>query len=225
MITVAYRARLLADLYIPEHASGASVLLVHGGGFVIGSRRMQPMRFVATRLASAGIAVCSVDYRMIFRGGRLAEAVDDVRAALAFWRDRAERLGLTDHVSLVGLSAGGTIALLVAAREPVARLACCFGLYEVAHLPSLYPRLLFRTADRDAWRLDAYPAAPTLLLHGEADRLVPVAQARRLAAQREALGLPTRLVVYPGVRHGFLRRASPVAEAAARELVTHVSAA
>jgi dipeptidyl aminopeptidase/acylaminoacyl peptidase len=63
------------------------------------------------------------------------------------------------------------------------------------------------------------------LLHGDADRLVPVTQAHRLAAQREALGLPTRLVVYPGARHGFLRRASPVAEVAVRELATHVGSA
>ena len=222
MTTVAYRPGLHADIYMPARPTGASVVLVHGGGFMVGSRRMAPMRFVAAQLTSAGIAVCSIDYRRMLR---LTEAVDDVRAALAFWRARTDRLGLTDHVALVGLSAGATLALLAAARDPVARLACCFGLYEVDHLPRIYARLLFKTPDRSAWRFDAHPAAPTLLLHGDADRLVPVVQAHRLAARREALGLPTRLVVYPGVRHGFLRRASPIAEAAARELVAHVGCA
>jgi acetyl esterase/lipase len=222
MTTVAYRPGLAADIYMPAHPNGASVVLVHGGGFVIGSRRMAPMRFVAARLARAGIAVCSIDYRRMLR---LADAVDDVRAALAFWRARAAQLGLADHVGLVGLSAGATLALLAAARDPVARLACCFGLYEVDHLPRLYARLLFRTNDRSAWRFDAHPTAPTLLLHGDADRLVPVVQAHRLAARREALGLPTRLVVYPGVRHGFLRRASPIAEVAVQELAAHVGLA
>jgi carboxymethylenebutenolidase len=222
MISEAYRGRLRADLYLPERAHGPSVVLVHGGGFVIGSRRMQPMRFVASQLAAAGIAVCSIDYRKMLR---LAEAVDDVRAALAFWRARTAQLGLSDHISLVGLSAGATLSLLAAARDPVARVACCFGLYEVDHLPRVFPRLLFRTADRSAWRFDAHPTAPTLLLHGDADRLVPVTQAHRLAAQREALGLPTRLVIYPGARHGFLRRASPVAEVAVRELAAHVGSA
>lgn len=218
-----FRPRLHADIYLPPTDAKTSVVLVHGGGFVIGSRRMKPMRFLAARLAASGIAVCSVDYRLIFRGGRLAEAVDDVRAALAFWRTRATQLGLTGNISMIGLSAGATLSLLVAARDPVARLACCFGLYEITHLPSLYPRLLFRTRDRDAWRFDAHPIAPTLLLHGDADRLVPIAQARRLAAQREALGLPTRLVVYEGARHGFFRSPSPIADAGVRELVAHVA--
>jgi carboxymethylenebutenolidase len=47
------------------------------------------------------------------------------------------------------------------------------------------------------------PAIPTLLLHGDADTLVSVDQARRLAAHRDALGVPTRLVIYPGAPHGF----------------------
>ena len=205
----------LADIYEPAAPTGASIVLVHGGGFVIGSRRMKPMRFLATRLAAAGITVCSVDYRLIFRGGRLDEAIDDVRAALAFWRGRAPD---PERITLVGLSAGATLSLRVAARDPVARLACCFGLYEVAHVPVL-PRLLFRTSDRNAWQLAAHPQVPTLLLHGDRDRLVPVAQARRLAAHREALGLPTRLVIYDGARHGFFRAPSPTADAGVRELV------
>src|SRR5688500_2647916 len=137
---------------------------------------MLPMRFLAPRLAAAGIAVCSVDYRLIFRGGRLTEAVDDVRAALAYWRTRATQLGLDGDVSLIGLSAGATLSLRVAAQDDVARIACCFGLYEVDHMrgiSSVLPRLLFRTGDRDAWQLAAHPPAPTLLIHGDADRLVP----------------------------------------------------
>ena len=238
---VPYRARShrgippLADVYLPPRATGASVVLVHGGAFVIGSRRMKPMRYLAARLSASGIAVCAVDYRMIFRGGRLDEAVDDVRDALAFWRRRAAALGLDDRaVSLVGLSAGASLAMLAAARTApgeLAGLACGFGLYELEHLrgpASLLPRLLLRTADRAAWRERSpcrapQPAVPTLLLHGGDDGLVPVEQAHRLAAHREALGLPTRLVIYPGAPHGFFNVPSPAADAGAREIVAHVA--
>jgi len=237
---VPYRAHArgiapLADLYVPARPTGASVVLVHGGGFVIGSRRMKPMRFLAARLTAAGIAVCAVDYRMIFRGGRLAEAVDDVGDALAFWSARAPTLGLDPRaVSMVGLSAGASLGLLAAARSDahgrLAALVCCFGLYEIGHLrgpASLLPRLLFRTRDREAWsdrspRFAAQPVAPTLLLHGSDDGLVPVEQARRLAAHREALGLPTRLVIYPGAPHGFFNLPVPAADAGVREIIEHV---
>ncbi|HEU4615034.1 MAG TPA: alpha/beta hydrolase [Kofleriaceae bacterium] len=223
----------LADIYLPVRTSGASVVLVHGGGFVIGSRRMKPMRYLAAHLAGAGIAVCAVDYRLIFRGGRLDEALDDVHAAFAFWSRSVARIGLDARaISLVGLSAGGTLALLAAARlgSAVARVVCGFGLYDVEHLrgpAALFPRLLFRSDDRVSWsarcpRFAAQPTASTLLLHGSADALVPVDQARRLAAHRESLGLPTRLVVYEGAPHGFFNYQIPAAEQGVREILEHV---
>lgn len=239
---VAYRASAprgippLLDAYVPRDPDGASVVLVHGGGFVLGSKRMKAMRFLASRLVASRVAVCAIDYRLIFRGGRLEEALDDVRAALDFWRDRAERVHGLDpaRVSLAGLSAGGALAMLAASRSAegeVHRLACGFGLYEIDHLhgalASAMPRLLFRTADRDAWsarspRHARAPSIPTLLLHGTEDGLVPVEQARRLAAHRESLGLPTRLVIYPDAPHGFFNFPCEAAEQGANELARHL---
>ena len=225
----------LADIYLPPRPIGASAVLVHGGAFVAGSRRMKPMRYLAARLHAAGIAVCAIDYRMIFRGGRLEEATADVHDAFAFWFRTTASLGLDlRRVSMVGLSAGATLALLAAPRIPagrLARLAACFGLYDAEHLRglrALLPRLLFRTNDRAAWRLPhsaPQTATPTLLLHGAADGLVPVDQARRLAALRESLELPTRLVVYDGAPHGFFNVPVPAAAAAVREIIDHVAAA
>jgi acetyl esterase/lipase len=220
----------LADVYIPQQPIGASVVLVHGGGFVIGSRTMKPMRFLTAQLYAAGIAVCAIDYRMIFRGGRIAEATTDVHDAFEFWSRRSESLGLDPRrISLVGLSAGATLAMLAAARiDGVARLAACFGLYAAEHLRGvgeLLPRMLFRTSDRNAWLLPRsapQTAAPTLLLHGTDDGLVPVEQARELAAHRESLGLPTKLVIYEGAPHGFFNVPVPAAAAATREIIDHV---
>lgn len=224
----------LADLYVPARPIGASVVLVHGGAFLIGSRRMKPMRYLAARLTAAGLGVCAIDYRMIFRGGRLDEAVEDVGAAVAFWRARTPELGLDPGaISLVGLSAGASLAMLAAAELPdgaLARLVCCFGLYELDDLrgsAALLPRLLLRTRDRAIWsarspRHAPQPAIPTLLLHGTADGLVPVDQARRLAAHRDQLGLPTKLVVYPDAPHGFFNLPGAAADAGVAEIVAHV---
>lgn len=233
---VAYRADgPLADIYVPERAH-ASVLLVHGGAFVLGSRRMKPMRYLAAQLTAAGLAVCAIDYRMIFRGGRLAESTDDVVDAFAFWAAQAPAFGLDPaRISMVGLSAGATLALLAAPRcKGLGSLTSCFGLYEVDHLrgpAALLPRLLFATPDRAQWlarspRHAPQPAVPTLLLHGTDDGLVPVAQAERLAAHRTSLGLPTRLVIYEDAPHGFFNLAHhPAAEAGVREIVDHACGA
>ena len=93
----------------------------------------------------------------------------------------------------------------------------------------LLPRMLFRTTDRKLWasrspRFAPQPRAPTLLLHGSDDGLVPADQARRLAAHRESLGLATRLVIYDGAPHGFFNVPVPAAAAAAREIIDHVRA-
>lgn len=225
-----------ADVYLPREPSGASAVLVHGGGFILGSRTMLPMRHLAARLSRAGVAAFAVDYRMIFRGGRLDEALDDVRAALEHWHGRTRSYGLDPaRVGVVGLSAGGTLAMLASARAEgaVSRLVCGFGLYELDHLggplASAMPRLLFRTDERAVWharspRGERQPRVPTLLLHGTDDGLVPVEQARRLAAHREAQGLPTRLVVYEGAPHGFFNFRCRASEDGVSEILAHLGA-
>lgn len=227
----------LLDVYVPDHArqTERSVVLVHGGGFFVGSRDMKPMRYLGSRLSDAGLTVASLDYRMILRGGRLDEALDDVRTGLAYWIDGCASRGLDpERVSIIGLSAGGALTML-AAGEPGARLhrvVSCFGLYELDHLEgalaTAMPRLLFRTPDRARWasrspRHAPQPSAPTLLLHGTSDGLVPVAQARRLAAHRETLGLSTTLSIYEGAPHGFFNQQGEHAARAVREIVSHLT--
>jgi acetyl esterase len=223
----------LADVYVPRNPTGSSAVILHGGAFVFGSRQMKPVRYLASRLCEAGVAACAIDYRLIFRGGGLTEALDDVGSALAFWQQRTQWLALDPaRISLVGLSAGATLALLGAAREPsVSRVVGCFGLYDVDHLrgrvAELLPRLLMRTPNRQHWgeRLPKgarHTPVPTLLLHGEGDGVIPAVQSRRLAEAREALGLPTRLVVYPDAPHGFFNVPSTARDEGVREIIEYV---
>jgi carboxymethylenebutenolidase len=52
-----------------------------------------------------------------------------------------------------------------------------------------------------ASQLEAMP--PTLIVHGEADRIVPVVEARRLAALFEVRQVRFEIAIYPGAGHGF----------------------
>lgn len=46
-------------------------------------------------------------------------------------------------------------------------------------------------------------SAPALLIHGDADALVPLDQSSRMVDALEAAGVPARLVVKPGHGHGW----------------------
>lgn len=211
----------LADVWLPEHpTTRASVLLVHGGGFVLGSRAMKPMRLLAARLFDAGVAVASIDYRLALRGGRLHTMVDDVDAALDWWRAQLPSYGLDpDAVTLAGASAGAALSWLAVSKTqaPPARLASIYGVYDLSYLArgtsAVIGRLVAGTRDAEALYAKsplATPglALPVLLVHGTADRLVPYTQAERVLQARNAANLPTELVRCEGEPHAFLNDAS-----------------
>jgi acetyl esterase/lipase len=46
-------------------------------------------------------------------------------------------------------------------------------------------------------------SAPTLIIHGDADKLVPLQQSEILLAKYKAVGVPSKLIVKPGAAHGW----------------------
>jgi carboxymethylenebutenolidase len=55
----------------------------------------------------------------------------------------------------------------------------------------------------DEFISDARQMPPTLLLHGEADPVVPVGEARKVDGLLERLGIPHELKIYAGQGHSF----------------------
>ncbi|CAN5925084.1 hypothetical protein BH11MYX4_BH11MYX4_20340 [soil metagenome] len=224
----------LCDVYLPAGTGPhPSVVVVHGGGFVIGHRRMKPVRLVATRLCDAGFAVCAVDYRLLLRGGGLDAQVADVTAAAEFWWAACARFDCDpQRVSMLGFSAGASLMLLHAGRSERSyhRMVSIYGALDFHRMTGRGAELLIGmvlgTRDRRAWRerspsSHAHMKSPLLTIHGTHDDLVPVAHATRLHETRLALGLPSELELVPGMRHGWLNDASlPESEQAVARLLT-----
>lgn len=88
------------------------------------------------------------------------------------------------RVGIVGVSLGAFLGLAVASQDTrVKAVVDLFG-----GLPEPF-----------AGRLTAMP--PTLILHGEADRIVPVSEARKLQTALAERGLPHEVKIYPGEGH------------------------
>lgn len=179
---------LRLDAYAQRRGERPAVLVIHGGGWTSGSRIAHVGQILET-LTAAGFNWLSLDYRL---GGptRRADALDDVRAALAFVRENAAELRVDpERLALVGEDAGADLAAMLAAERPMGVRAAVFvgGLYDAEDAPS---------SGRGG------PGRPDLLvLHGGRDPDVPPARASRLCKSATAAGSPCELRIVDGAIH------------------------
>lgn len=200
------------DLRLPAQQTGPLVIFLHGGFWQAAYDRTHTGPLAAD-LAARGHPVACPEYRRIGQpGGGWPGTLDDVEAALAalpgLVRPHADPAGAI----LAGHSAGGHLALLnahtpglagVVALAPVADLGEAYragtGGGAVAALLGGGPHQVPAHFDRaDPARRGPVPV-PTVIVHGDADDRVPVANAAGYAAS--VAGVLCRLEVLAGVDH------------------------
>jgi acetyl esterase/lipase len=110
------------DAYRPVGGSvGAArpplVVMIHGGGWHQGGRFQMGLSRWAGWLASAGLAVASIDYRLA-PATRYPDSFADCLDAIDWCVEHQEELGVdASRIGLWGDSAGGHLALLVATSQ------------------------------------------------------------------------------------------------------------
>ncbi len=195
--------------------------LVIGHGFGMGRAALLDL---ACGLHARGYAVLLFDFRAhgASEGRRSTIGYHEaweVAAAARFLHARPELTGRA--VGAVGISMGAVATILAAAREPLIAAVVADSAYatlsEIAtgglrllyHLPAFpFAPLIVRFGEvLTRARIGAASALasigsiaprPLLLIHGEADRLIPIANARALHA---AAGDAAELWALPGVGH------------------------
>jgi acetyl esterase/lipase len=109
------------DLWLPAHGEDRPpvVVFLHGGGWRVGSRHSAGPAYRGAdptpfeRVAQAGVAVASVDYRLSGEATWPAQ-LHDAKAAVRWLRARAGELGIDpDRIAAWGESAGGHLAQLL----------------------------------------------------------------------------------------------------------------
>lgn len=223
------------------------VVMVHGGGWREGHQH-EFVDEIA-QLASLGYVAASVSYRLAPTFTFPAQ-MSDIRCAIRFLRAKSDSLGIDPgRVVLVGASAGGHLAALTAfAPEAsqfdsgcpyqgqsvaVSGVVSYYGVLDLQQ-PSDFPSPILEAIEQflgapagSAVAATASPVAyadagdpPVLIIHGTADDVIAVAQARRVHAALGSIGLPSTLVELPGVEHGFpvLATAQPMRTASCTTL-------
>jgi acetyl esterase/lipase len=249
--------RLKLDVYRPAQTAGEprpGIVQVHGGGWIMGSRREQGIPLL-NHLAANGWVGFNVDYRLSPRA-TFPDHVVDVKEAIAWVREHADDLGVDpSFIALTGGSAGGHLSALAALTAGEAGLqpgfedadtsvAACvpfYGVYDFLDDHGIHPstlrlveRLVFKARrDEDPERFRAasplhqvhVEAPPFLVVHGDADSMIGVEEARRFVARlRETSTAPVLYAEMRGGQHAFdilpSWRTIPVIEAVERFLAT-----
>lgn len=214
------------------------ILLIHGGGWVSGSR--VDMSEIGAYLSAKGFVTASVDYRLASTALWPAQ-LDDVQTAVRYLRSRAKELGFSaDKIGAAGISAGGHLSLFLGAVD-TQREGEYPGLpskvQAVGSISGIHDLNSPMTAQGESYgivqalvgehgpvnikaRVSASPqtfidakTSPTIFIQGKEDPLVPAEQSVVTEAKLKKLGVPTDLIMVDGMKHGL--SPEPPKEAAA----------
>lgn len=208
------------DLYLPKDKPAAPlpcIVVIHGGGWSSGDKE----RFAkhAAYLASKGFAAVSIDYRLM-PAVQILDCVQDCKAAVRWVRANAAKYGFNpDKIGTIGGSAGGHLVAILGTSYKAEKLEGAAGnpgissrVQAVVAMAAVTDFLGMRSErlkiDMETAKLLSpvtyvdQDSAPLLLLHGEADKLVPMSQSEALLAKYQAAGVPATLVKNKG-GHGF----------------------
>jgi len=224
---------LTFDVFTPtEKPNGAGVLFMVSGGWYSSWAPPEQMRKFYEPLTSKGFTVFAVRHGSSPRYG-IPDAVSDVRRAVRYIRLNAEKFQVDpNRLGVYGMSAGGHLSLMLGTasdegnpqdKDPVLQVSDRVQAV-VAYVAPTDLRIMVKEAPD---RLPAYakfPAldlemklaeahsplaqvtaddAPTLLLAGAKDDLVPVDHSRKIHAEFDAKQVANKLVEYPEAGHGF----------------------
>lgn len=220
------------DIFTPAMPKGVGVLFMVSGGWYSNWAPPEELKPLLKPLTDAGFTVFAVRHGSSPRF-TIPEAVVDVQRAVRFVRSRAADFGISpERIGVFGMSAGGHLSLVLGtmgddgnpdASDPIERTSnrvqavvawvAPTDLTIVIHsspesLPAhkQFPALnldresaerhspLFRVGNDDA---------PTLLLAGAKDELVPISHSRRIRDEFGKHGVDNRLVEFPDAGHGL----------------------
>lgn len=224
------------DLYVPETRDGPLPLIVwiHGGAWNQGSKRNCP----ALPWTKKGFVVASIDYRLC-QDSPFPAQIEDCKAAIRWLRTHAAAYKIDPaRVVAWGGSAGGHLASLVGTSADAAEWEQGHpaGLSRVQAVIDWFGRADLTPVCTDPSWADSPSASllggsgqsvadlarkaspifhvsgddpPFLIMHGDRDELVPLAQSKRFAEALKEAGVGVTLVVLKGAGHGgeeFLER-------------------
>ena len=219
------------DIYLPADRSVSStknLIIIHGGGFNSGNKEQLSTYIQPMQRRLSDYAFFNITYRQATTSDTLFPAQEnDVKATLEFIIDHSESMDVSKNVVLLGVSAGGTLALLQGYKytSPVIPKAI-ISFFAPTDLTDLYKRPLNplvpftlrqvtgKTPDEDPFiytssspiNFVSAGSPPTILFQGGRDPLVNKEQQIMLQNRLTAAGVRNQYIFYPNEGHGWQGR-------------------
>lgn len=216
---------LLMDAALPESKRPtAAVIIVHGGGWVRGDRRVD-VRPLFKPLSDAGFAWFSISYRLVKDVTQFGVAIEDVEAAVRYVKSHAAEFNIDpDRIALVGESAGGQLAAMAAIRGgDAASVKTVVAFYTPTDLVSLIQNSSFippeirNSVVGTPWERFVMAGLaqlspvenvrrnmpPFLFIHGTEDGLVPIGQSNDMCDRMRKAGASCEVYPVDGAGHGI----------------------
>jgi acetyl esterase/lipase len=225
--TVESKPLLMDIVRIASPTPQPLVICIHGGGWSGGDK--QEMLQTALGLAKVGYCVANVEYRLAPKNVFPA-AVIDVKTAMNYLRAHASELNINpDRVGVLGSSAGGHLALIMAtttqdtgsmqasSSSKLTPVKVAISLAGPTDLSAPLPENSVRVVENflgktrrenPALCRDASPiiyvnkfSPPMLFIHGDKDEVVPCEQSVTMLAACNKAGVPSELITLHGRGH------------------------
>jgi fermentation-respiration switch protein FrsA (DUF1100 family) len=165
--------------HVPPRGNKPVVLYFHGNG---GALNLRVDRF--QRIVAAGVGLLALSYRGYGgSSGRPTEEglIEDARAVYAFAAER-----YPGRITVWGESLGSGVAIALAAEKPVTHVILDAPFTSTVDVAAdMYFFLPVRFLMKDQFRSDLRirkVTAPVLILHGDADTIIPIKYGERLLA-------------------------------------------
>lgn len=187
---------ITVDRFGQRSRSQPTIIMLYGSDGLTSSGRYE---LAAQTIASAGYSVLLPRY-FEATGDRRAR-YGDIRTKFSAWSQAIESVLESQppgRIGLVGFSLGGALALGLAARSPKIRAVVNFFGFEPAGLD------------------EGRKLPPTLILHGDSDRVVPVSNASSIERLIRSQGGVVESRIYAGEGHGLSLASLPDAVSRAK---------
>ena len=213
------------DAYLPggrKTDSTRVVIMIHGGAWSEGDKTDFNPYVTILRQRLPDYAIFNINYRLATPSSNAFPAQEnDMKAALNFILQKKSDFQISDKIILLGASSGAHMAMLQAYKNTTPKIRAVIDYFGPSDMSALYSQttdpyvqfgLQILLGGTPSGNPSMYQQSspinfvdaqdpPTLIFHGLADDIVPVAQSTSLQQKLQTTSVYNEFYTYPGLGH------------------------